>query len=544
MHAYVGRNIWIDAVSINQNDDQEKAHQVRAMDRVYRQAELVLIWLGVEAEDSNMAVRGISTYGKAALDAGILSVTKQQNLTWSKITEDPALETMRDGLLRLMKQACDSEGDIDRKEERFPRLAFAKLSYRDYFTRVWVKQEVTLAKKATVLCGDESTELEFFHAAFLFYSILLPWEILEWRAGRATRIPGPFSETELFAADDVWALLQTANTSEATGKSFSGRIKYESKGPEPLYDLLYQSYVRPSFGALCCMDPRDKIWGMAGIASDIDKLGLVVTYDKSVEYVYEHTTRALLRQGRIEILSWCRSRELQAPTWVPDLALPIRPPWSNDDGKPLFRTSGNKLQPEVDESAVVVPGMVRLHGMLVDMVSELGFTWQGDVDVPFDQHEFLAAASYISEFLEKSRYSDEQRKDALWRIQIGDKELPDSNPYYVRGTELSQKQYQSLVSTEMNEEVMASTGSYQNCAKTMHMAKPLLTVDGYVGLGPSEMEDGDVVAILWGGSTPYILRRSTELHYGFIVVGEAYIYGIMDGELVQSVTTDKVFELW
>jgi hypothetical protein len=41
------RVMWIDAVCINQEDNQEKSHQVRAMGRIYRNAQAVYCWLGL-----------------------------------------------------------------------------------------------------------------------------------------------------------------------------------------------------------------------------------------------------------------------------------------------------------------------------------------------------------------------------------------------------------------------------------------------------------------------------------------------------------------
>jgi hypothetical protein len=44
----VASHIWIDAICINQDSIDERTCQVRIMDRVYRQAAKVLIWLGPE----------------------------------------------------------------------------------------------------------------------------------------------------------------------------------------------------------------------------------------------------------------------------------------------------------------------------------------------------------------------------------------------------------------------------------------------------------------------------------------------------------------
>jgi hypothetical protein len=46
------RTIWIDAICINQKDDEEKGHQIQSMPRIFGQAYRVLVWLG-EAEDES-----------------------------------------------------------------------------------------------------------------------------------------------------------------------------------------------------------------------------------------------------------------------------------------------------------------------------------------------------------------------------------------------------------------------------------------------------------------------------------------------------------
>jgi hypothetical protein len=52
---------------------------------------------------------------------------------------------------------------------------------------------------------------------------------------------------------------------------------------------------------------------------------------------------------------------------------------------------------------------------------------------------------------------------------------------------------------------------------------------GYIGLGPADAQIGDVVVILVGCNVPVILRPSSN-QWRF--VGESYVAGIMDGELI------------
>jgi hypothetical protein len=60
----------------------------------------------------------------------------------------------------------------------------------------------------------------------------------------------------------------------------------------------------------------------------------------------------------------------------------------------------------------------------------------------------------------------------------------------------------------------------------------ITTRTGYLGLAPKAVKPGDVVAILLGSNFPMVLRP-----YGnnlYHVVGECYIYGLMDGEVLSQ----------
>ncbi|KAF2105533.1 hypothetical protein BDV96DRAFT_608170 [Lophiotrema nucula] len=58
-----------------------------------------------------------------------------------------------------------------------------------------------------------------------------------------------------------------------------------------------------------------------------------------------------------------------------------------------------------------------------------------------------------------------------------------------------------------------------------------VTSKGYLGLAPGNAQEGDIVCVLLGGCTPYLLRPIAGSKQ-FTFVGEAYVYGIMGGELL------------
>lgn len=46
--------LWIDAISINQNDEREKTVQVALMTKIYRSADQVIAWLGPAGDNSDL----------------------------------------------------------------------------------------------------------------------------------------------------------------------------------------------------------------------------------------------------------------------------------------------------------------------------------------------------------------------------------------------------------------------------------------------------------------------------------------------------------
>jgi hypothetical protein len=57
--------IWIDAICINQKDDEEKGVQVAKMGDVYRKATKVVVWLGPGTARSNLAIDFLDRLGQA-----------------------------------------------------------------------------------------------------------------------------------------------------------------------------------------------------------------------------------------------------------------------------------------------------------------------------------------------------------------------------------------------------------------------------------------------------------------------------------------------
>lgn len=131
------RNLWIDALCINQEDYSEKAKQVALMTRIYGIAEKVLMWLGSGCLNTN-----------AAFD----EMAEMADLSRSLRHDEQGAMAMEraSGILRKTNVLA----------------GFRELEESQYFTRAWIFQEVVLGQsRGLIMCGKCQCSWEVFQYA-------------------------------------------------------------------------------------------------------------------------------------------------------------------------------------------------------------------------------------------------------------------------------------------------------------------------------------------------------------------------------------------
>lgn len=108
--------LWVDALCINQSDDQEKAEQVGKMGQIFQRAASVVAWIGPQQEDSDLAMDWVARAGDHTLDL-----------------EDPM-----------------HEKHLDLK------TALLRLFDLPYWSRIWIVQELVRARTLVYQCGSAS----------------------------------------------------------------------------------------------------------------------------------------------------------------------------------------------------------------------------------------------------------------------------------------------------------------------------------------------------------------------------------------------------
>ncbi|KAH7075820.1 heterokaryon incompatibility protein-domain-containing protein [Paraphoma chrysanthemicola] len=117
--------VWVDALCIDQQNNEEKNRQIRLMGQIYSCATSVAIWIGPEFENSELAV--------------------------------PLLQNVKDNTVDMQYMKAFHKNPAS--------LALLNLFKRDYWKRLWVVQEVTLNETKWVYCGDSVFSWEVYRRA-------------------------------------------------------------------------------------------------------------------------------------------------------------------------------------------------------------------------------------------------------------------------------------------------------------------------------------------------------------------------------------------
>jgi hypothetical protein len=123
------------------------------MAEIYRKASSVLIWLGTESEDSNEAMRYLARIGKKFLDRG-------GSVREPKIEQNDEHGADNKVLWEDVYQ--------DKKAMRKTDVIWT----RPWFSRRWVIQEVAFAQSATVYCGREQVQWDILAKAAEVLTVL------------------------------------------------------------------------------------------------------------------------------------------------------------------------------------------------------------------------------------------------------------------------------------------------------------------------------------------------------------------------------------
>ncbi|KAL7627088.1 hypothetical protein AAE478_003864 [Parahypoxylon ruwenzoriense] len=483
------RLIWIDAVCINQGDIAEQGAQVRLMSDIYKRASSVVVWLGDSTQDSSAAFRFMRR-----------------------------LSTLVDSMRPEDKYSRISEKEIEvfgLPNSGSPEWTGVEAMYwKPWFTRVWIIQEIALARSAIVQCGEDSIPWrDFVSAAQIIHHRRL----------------GAIDVTTVLPLYDVAALMQ-------------------KRGPQDLIHLLVR--FRRSFAT----KPVDKVYALLGLTSE--EL-IIPDYTTPVGDVYREIARTFLLRS-LDVLSLICDRSWNMiddlSSWVPDWSAFLREyPYLFYGSRDLFHACG-------DTSPVVgfSPDgkTLSLRGVLLDHVgvtggpyvtskvdpnkSFTGTVGKGMVEETMKLMLTRSLRAWEQIVLDLKRYpTGEDIESVLHRTLVAGANITVEDAPYVSMAELYanfRRHYLLFLGESMDpgrlpgETGKAAAANFRRSVDSATHGRRLFTTKGgYVGIGPNSTRSGDCVVLFCGGSTAYVLRKDSKgPTYKFL--GESYVHGFMNGE--------------
>jgi hypothetical protein len=254
-----GGLLWIDALSINQQDTFERNHQVNMMKLIFSEANGVLVWLGPEENDSSRLLQFIMTMPSLAYSPDQGPAQK-----YARYTKRP-----QKGLQIAMSRPAFTIDDLFEKlfNQQLDQ-AFAALFQRDYWKRLWIVQEVLLAERLLVLCGDHVCVWS------TLVSIVSELEYLGQILGEngvPIRNQTPVPELQRLQGQVIGSRAYSILMKGAD----SDRLQKRREGWE--FREVIQTWHHQE-----CADQRDQVYGLLGLANG----EITADYDKTLDQIY------------------------------------------------------------------------------------------------------------------------------------------------------------------------------------------------------------------------------------------------------------------
>lgn len=560
-----GRVLWADAVCINQEDLEERGNQVGMMREIYRRARRALVWLGTDDEPEDKQLNGRFVWDKEK--PGFIYPPGSEESTWLAVNFAAQLAK------------CEMEGDnyssLDHRigfPEAMGWLALARFFHRGWFRRLWIVQEVAMASDVMGVIGG----ITFSWVAFM-------------QAAQHIRLHGPryFNNNWIFTQMGATAVGR-ANICCGYAKSHDDDTDNSVFKPQAtLLSLIYITRTQH------CLDPRDRIYAVLGLASDVDHSSLVPDYTKSTEALYKELARHLVtRDSNLDVLCACsyRNRSGKLPSWCPEwdrewggdprliadvfaqesLNYTGRA-WSNGptdkfgDRNIRYNVKVIRHRTAGDSKAIAyfsdTSQTLTVRGMEIDEIAVLCTInrarnrqtppEQGDEiqDILFGWlHAFMMHPGPVAQYGSRA-YDAFCRTLIRNRVEDSRGALVLPSDEYLNMVAIFYKHAQppaGFVPKTENGRFEYIMSFVLDMLDGAYGCRLFITATGYLGMVHESLgaEVGDKVCVFRGGPTPFVLRQDGASYF---LRGAAYVHGLMDGAVMEEIEggrlTEQDFEL-
>ncbi len=514
--------LWADYLCINQFSLAERGKQVLYMRKIYQCAPMALVWLGDEANDSALAIDFLERISEEPNTGASASYIVQTILGRSHLKEWKALDY------------------------------FWK---RPYWMRTWVMQEQAVSGTIEVACGPRK----------------MAWQVLyRFTDAVTTAISSGQMDACMQVVRDEGLRL---NTKILHHLLTLRRLRKEAIKGKQLQMLSVLDSTRRALAS----DDRDKIYGILSFVKDASILVPRPDYNCSTQQVYKSLVLAYVDHYKnldILVQASATKKLTGLPSWTPDWSEEKRISRLNrrHSRTGFFHAAGGtaaSIIPSPDDNLMIC------EGIPIDTLDGLGHCLL----------ETSSRAQLSDPENAKSMYRDDETTfSAIWRSLISDvkyfanssferapedmghlfikkcrnweniflnQDHPQYNPgkvihpdisifelWYLKnrflnvaGRPIREWAFDRLEAAQADDTDIILNASFERTMKKKIYGRRLITTEtGYIGLAPMASQRGDKVCVLFGCSTPVILRPLAGNGYEFI--GECYVHGIMEGEAI------------
>jgi len=338
--AHYNKNVytyWIDAICVDQDNLRERSEQVLLMSRIYRQAQCTIAWLGERDAYTAPAMQALMKISGFNPENGSTSSSKSGTVRYTF----NGLQSLHDSEL----------------------TALAMLMARSWFTRTWILQEAVLAESVVVTLGS----------IFMGFELLLTVGTVLNLSRSSRRLLGHFLERQ----GEAKLFSMFINSPDHISRSPIALAVMDS------CRLTLKSHQKPNFMAAAGMvrlcestDPRDRIYGILGIASEFDVSNGIAhkpDYSLTVVEVYVRATASVIEtRGDLACLTLvCDSsfkRFKNLPTWCPDYSAPIGPLKDYNEITRTWRLGLTWSDAQIPK--VFGTSLLGVDGIMIDVVTD------------------------------------------------------------------------------------------------------------------------------------------------------------------------------
>lgn len=580
------RTLWVDAICINQASVPEKNAQVAQMSRVYEQARQVVVWLGGGSPGSSDAMFFLNMFAEFPGE----EVLGKDITTWC--LEDNGLDAS--GVMRLFKvcnmfgvSLYDKGSEVLGIEWREYMNNDSGIARRPWWQRVWVLQEVVMAKKDPLLvCGNACISFESYHSGAERLLLSVDGDQVY------VALLNICADDDLY--DDIVSELQSwnklleqpederLNSRDLNAVLFYPIRQYRLKSPDHRVPLAHILRTTPT---LRCFDPRDQIFGLFSMLPEKEqdpKYGLVPNYDPkfSAEQLYHKASAMIFRlHGALafSLLSFRHSRKDGFPTWVHDFRPEINGLENPYDTGKLYESADASGEKSISPPKVDVTEDLReitADCLVLDVLEEI-------LEVTFNQKEtsgldnekvieprdlkekqnaYLRESYLIMKYYKKVDEMSLRAKSktvlAPWRADLKTK-------HHISSVLVAGSDFHDTSEYETMYEVLCGRLSVPNDFRGSleeddprdpwkdHIPEPVReftsplrkemedsvahrtffsTKEGFIGVSVPGAKPEDIVALPIGSKAPMVMRPFSGYYE---LIGGAYVSGIMHGELVE-----------